>query len=92
MRTGNIAAFVLGSSVMFTACSVPQMHREAIEAVESGNYEVGIELLESASHQDPDNMAVRLDLKAERERAIQTLIAQADAERANKQFDAAEAT
>jgi general secretion pathway protein D len=65
------------------------MHREGLAAIEHGEYETGVGLLQQAAHSAPRNMTFRVDLQTQRDVAIQQLIAQADRARAAQQLEAA---
>ena len=79
-----------GALFVIVSCAAgSSVHKDGIEAAESGDYEASIRLLEEAVRRDPGNMTYRLDLKTKREQAIQQLMAQGDAARAAGDFDTA---
>jgi general secretion pathway protein D len=82
----------LGASLVLTlmaGCAADRLHRQGLEAIDNGQYEVGVADLSQAVAKDPHNMAFRLDFEARREAAAQKLIAQADQARGAMQLDAA---
>ncbi len=68
--------------VTLAGCAADSLHREGISAVDRGDYERGIAKLSDAARRDPNNLIFRMDLLSRTERAVQTLIAQAETARA----------
>ena len=90
IKTRN--GLILLCSLALLSCSTGnRFHRDGIAAAQQGNFEESIALLEEAVRQDPGNMTYRLDLKTQRERGIQMLIAMGDAARASGELELAEA-
>ncbi len=77
---------------MLAGCAADRLHRDGLAAVERGEYESGVALLNQAVQTDPHNMTYRLDLQARRDAAIQQLIALADSARGARQLDVAAQT
>ena len=86
-RRGVAGALAIG--LLLVGCAADRAHQEGLAAIDRGDYEGGIARLNEAVRDEPRNMAYRLDLAAQRDAAVQKLIAQADAERAARQIDAA---
>ena len=70
-------------------CAADRLHRDGLVAIERGEYESGVALLNQAVQNDPHNMTFRLDLQARRDAAIQQLIAMADTARGAHQLEVA---
>jgi len=68
--------------LVLAGCAADSLHREGVSAVDHGDYEVGIAKLSDAAHRDPNNLIFRMDLLSRTERAVQTLVSQADTARA----------
>ncbi|MCP5093128.1 MAG: general secretion pathway protein GspD [Gammaproteobacteria bacterium] len=86
------SACVVWLSLLLMSCAAGnKFHRDGIAASQSGDFEESIRLLREAVRQDPGNMTYRLDLKTQRERGIQTLIASGDAAKAAGDYDSADA-
>ena len=75
---------------VLAGCAADRLHREGMLAFDHGLYEEGIAKLEQAMRNEPDNMTFRVDLKTQREAAIQHLLAQGDTARSAGRLDAAE--
>jgi len=82
-----VGTVLLGA--LLTGCAADRLHREGLAAIERGDYESGVGMLQQAVHSEPHNMTFRLDLQTQRDAAIQQLIAHADSARAAQQLDAA---
>ena len=80
------STLVLG---LVVGCAADRLHHDGIAAVDRGEYETGVALLNQAAQRDPHNMGFRLDLEARRDSAIQQLIAMADSARGAHQLDVA---
>jgi general secretion pathway protein D len=78
-------------AVTVGGCATSRLHKEGLEALESGRYEEGIAKLEQAVAADPSNLTYRLDLKGRREQAIQVLMGQAERDRSQGKLEEAEA-
>jgi len=78
------------ASALLAACATGQLHKEGLQAIESGQYEVGIQKLEEAVEASPSNLTYRLDLQGRREQAILSLIGEGDRARALGQYEQAE--
>jgi general secretion pathway protein D len=84
---GWIAALI---SCALTGCAGVQLHREGMDSIGAGRLEEGVAKLAEAARADPDNMTFRLDLKTQRETAVQRLLSLADAARGGGKLDQAE--
>lgn len=73
-------------------CAGERLHRDGLAAIERGEYESGVALLNQAVQNDPHNMTFRLDLQARRDAAILQLVALADNARGAHQLDLASQT
>ena len=80
------------TAVLLFGCAADKLHREGLQEIGRGNYEVGVQDLAQAVARDPNNMTYKLDLAARREGAIQNLIATADAMRGRGELDQATVT
>ena len=89
MKSRTKSFWVGAAMAALCGCATDQLHREGLAATAGGNYEEGIAKLEEAAQKDPGNIAYRVDLKSERDRAVQQLIGKADTERVNGAFDEA---
>ena len=90
MRTAwrHIAGLILILALV-AGCAADRLHRDGLAAIERGDYESGVALLNQAVQNNPQNMTFRLDLQARRDAAIQQLIAIADTARGAHQLDRA---
>ncbi len=84
----RIAGLILILALM-GGCAADRLHRDGLVAIERGEYESGVALLNQAVQNDPHNMTFRLDLQARRDAAILRLIAMADTARGAHQLDVA---
>jgi len=73
-------------------CAGERLHHDGLAAIERGEYESGVALLNQAVQSDPHNMTFRLDLQARRDAAILQLVALADNARGAHQLDLASQT
>jgi general secretion pathway protein D len=76
-------------ALLVVGCAADRLHRDGLVAIDRGDYEAGVADLGQAVARDPGNLAFRLDFEARREQAVQKLVAQGDAARADNQFDTA---
>jgi len=74
---------------LLVGCAADRLHRDGLVAIDRGEYESGVALLNQAVQNDPHNMTFRLDLQARRDAAIQQLIAMADTARGAHQLEVA---
>jgi len=86
-QTRNMAMVLLG--ILLAGCAADRVHRQGLAAIERGDYESGVGLLQQAAHDDPRNMTFRLDLQTQRNVAVQQLVARSDSERGAQQLEAA---
>ena len=86
-HTRNMAMVLLG--ILLAGCAADRVHRQGLAAIERGDYESGVGLLQQAAHDDPRNMTFRLDLQTQRNVAVQQLVARSDSERGAQQLEAA---
>jgi len=84
----HIAGIVLILGLL-VGCAADRLHRDGLVAIDRGEYESGVALLNQAVQNDPHNMTFRLDLQARRDAAIQQLIAMADTARGAHQLEVA---
>ena len=70
-------------------CAAEKLHHDGLEAIDKGQYENGIALLNEAAQRDPHNVNFRIDYQARRESAVQQLVALGDSARLARQYDAA---
>src|SRR2546429_4139145 len=82
-----MAMVLLG--ILLAGCAADRVHRQGLAAIERGDYESGVGLLQQAAHDDPRNMTFRLDLQTQRNVAVQQLVARSDSERGAQQLEAA---
>src|SRR5213082_851618 len=82
-----MAMLLLG--ILLAGCAADRVHRQGLAAIERGDYESGVGLLQQAAHDDPRNMTFRLDLQTQRNVAVQQLVARSDSERGAQQLEAA---
>src|SRR3984957_5298491 len=80
------------TAVLLFGCAADKLHREGLQEIGRGNYEVGEQDLAQAVARDPNNMTYKLDLAARRDAAIQSLIGIADAMRGRGELDQATVT
>ena len=80
------------TAVLLFGCAADKLHREGLQEIGRGNYEVGVQDLAQAVARDPNNMTYKLDLAARRDAAIQSLIGIADAMRGRGELDQATVT
>src|SRR5213082_920779 len=64
-----MAMLLLG--ILLAGCAADRVHRQGLAAIERGDYESGVGLLQQAAHDDPRNMTFRLDLQTQRNVAVQ---------------------
>lgn len=85
-------ALFAATVLTLTGCAVERLHDAGMTAIARGQFETGIADLRQAAARDPQNLAYRLDLVAQREAAVQTLIRRADTARHAGQLDEAAVT
>jgi general secretion pathway protein D len=78
------------AAALLTACATGQLHKEGLQAIDAGQYEIGIQKLEEAVEASPSNLTYRLDLHGRREQSILSLIGEGDRARALGQYEQAE--
>lgn len=76
--------------VLLWGCAAQELHREGVIDVDAGRVEEGLQKLEQAARENPDNLAYRYDLQARRAAVIQLLYAAGDRAHADGNFDEAE--
>jgi len=81
----------LMSALLVSSCASTRLHREGLNSIEQGNYEVGLQKLQQAVMQEPANLTYKLDLKGRHEEAVQKLIGEGDRARSAGEANAAEA-
>jgi len=91
LNLGRIGV-ALAAAMLLVACASSRVHQQGLDAIEQGQYEVGLQKLEQAVASDPGNLAYKLDLKGRHDEAVQKLIAEADRARAAGDARAAVAT
>jgi general secretion pathway protein D len=80
----------LACAVLVSSCAGSRLHKQGLDDLDQGHYEVGLGKLEQAVSSEPDNLTYKLDLRGRHEEAVQKLIAEGDQARAAGQADAAE--
>jgi len=75
--------------LLVAGCAAERLHRQGINAMDSGEYENGLALLNEAAHADPHNMSYRFDYATRRAAAVLGLLNIADSARAKRQLDVA---
>ncbi|MEZ5500660.1 MAG: cohesin domain-containing protein [Steroidobacteraceae bacterium] len=91
-RLITITTIAILATCGLAGCASEKLHRDGLDAIESGQYEEGLRKLEDAVAQNPGNLTYKLDLHGRRENVIQKLIAIADKARADGKYDLAEQT
>jgi general secretion pathway protein D len=87
LRSISLVALML---CILVGCAAEKLHREGLAEMAAGRYEEGVAKLEAAAREHPDNMTFRVDLKTQRDAAVQRLLAQADAARSAGKPDEAD--
>ncbi|MBV9725924.1 MAG: secretion type II protein, partial [Gammaproteobacteria bacterium] len=72
-RTGPILLLLV-----LAGCAAESLHRQGISAMDAGEYESGLALLNKAAHADPHNMSYRFDYATRRAAAVLGLLNIAD--------------
>jgi len=75
--------------ILVAGCAAERLHRQGINAMDSGEYENGLALLNQAAQADPHNMSYRFDYATRRAAAVLGLLNIADSARAKRQLDVA---
>jgi general secretion pathway protein D len=75
--------------LLVAGCAAERLHHQGINAMDSGDYENGLALLNEAAHADPHNMSYRFDYATRRAAAVLGLLNAADSARAKRQLDVA---
>jgi len=75
--------------ILVAGCAAERLHRQGINAMDSGEYENGLALLNQAAQADPHNMSYRFDYATRRAAAVLGLLNIADSARAKRQLDTA---
>jgi general secretion pathway protein D len=75
--------------MLVAGCAAERLHRQGINAMDSGEYENGLALLNEAAQADPHNMSYRFDYATRRAAAVLGLLNAADSARAKRQLDVA---
>ena len=84
------SALILLYCIALASCATgSKPHKDGLVAMDSGDYEAGIQGLEDAAREDPSNLTYKLDLKTAREQAIQRLMAKGNSARAAGDLDTA---
>jgi general secretion pathway protein D len=76
---------------LIVGCAAEKLHRQGLEAMDKGQYESGVALLNEAARRDPHNVNFRIDYEERRETAVQQLVAAGDSARLANQLDGAAA-
>lgn len=83
--------FVIFACAFLASCATGRIaHNEGLAASQRGDFDLSIEKLEEAVKAEPDNLTYRIDLRRIREQTVHSLIADAEAARANGDFASAE--
>ena len=80
----------LASAILVASCASSRLHQQGLDEFDQGRYESGLQKLEQAVSNDPDNLAYKLDLKGRHDEAVQKLIADGDKARVGGDASAAE--
>src|SRR5262249_21142017 len=83
------AAAALTVVGVLAGCAASRQHSEGMEAMATGNSEKGLAALRAASEAEPTNSQFRMDYLKALSHAVNTQLAQADAARRDRQYDAA---
>jgi general secretion pathway protein D len=75
--------------MLVAGCAAERLHRQGLSAMDSGEYETGLSLLNQAAQADPHNMSYRFDYATRRAAAVLGLLNIADSARAKRQLDTA---
>jgi general secretion pathway protein D len=75
--------------ILVAGCAAERLHHEGLNAMDRGEYEHGLTLLNQAAQADPHNMSYRFDYATRREAAVLALLNAADSARAKNQLDIA---
>jgi general secretion pathway protein D len=75
--------------MLIAGCAAESLHRQGINAMDAGEYERGLVLLNKAAQADPHNMSYRFDYATRRAAAVLGLLNIADSARAKHQLDTA---
>jgi len=75
--------------ILVTGCAAERLHHQGLNAMDRGEYESGLTLLQEAAKADPHNMSYRFDYATRREAAVLALLNLADSARAKNQLDVA---
>ena len=75
--------------ILVAGCAAERLHRQGLSAIDKGEYENGLTLLNQAAQADPHNMSYRFDYATRREAAVLGLLNIADSARGTHQLDVA---
>jgi general secretion pathway protein D len=75
--------------ILVAGCAAERLHRQGLSAIDNGQYENGLALLNEAAQADPHNMSYRFDYATRREAAVLALLNIADSARAKSRLDIA---
>jgi general secretion pathway protein D len=75
--------------LLVAGCAAERLHRQGLNAMDAGEYENGLTLLNEAAQADPHNMSYRFDYATRRAAAVLGLLNIADSARAKNQLDTA---
>ena len=92
MRSRTRFLVIPPAIALLAACASARLHQQGLDAVEQGNYEVGLRQLAQAVAGEPGNLTYRLDLQGRRDEAVQKLIADGDRARGAGDLDGAAKT
>jgi len=82
------AAFIM--LAVLAGCAGDKLHKEGISQIQDGRVEEGIATLEQAAREQPEDLAIRADLKNHRAQLVNRILAKANSERAVGHSDEAE--
>lgn len=80
---------LVSASLLF-GCAGEKAHRQGLAMIEQGQVEQGLEKLQQATREAPDNLSFRADLINRRAQTVTRMLALADSERAAGRVDEAE--
>ena len=75
--------------ILVAGCAAERLHHQGINAMDAGDYESGLTLLNQAAQADPHNMSYRFDYATRRAAAVLGLLNIGDSARGKHQLDVA---
>ncbi|MFA6901554.1 MAG: secretin N-terminal domain-containing protein [Gallionellaceae bacterium] len=81
--------FLLAATIL-AGCAGQRLHNQGLALLEEGRSEEGLAKLAEASRADPENLSYRTALVRNRDQIVNRMLANANSERAQSHFDAAQ--